>query len=107
MKVDASEIRTLPALLARNAAEAPDRVFLAHPGGEATRAEVWDAAQRVASGFLALGLAKGDRVAIMLDNGPEFIAAWFGLATAGLVQVPMNPGMGSERLLHSMRNSRA
>jgi crotonobetaine/carnitine-CoA ligase len=43
----------------------------------------------------------------MLDNGPEFIFAWFGLATAGLVEVPLNPGMGRERLLHAMRNSQA
>ena len=107
MNMDDPSLRSLPALLARNAAEDPDRVFLAHAGGEMTRGEVWDRAQRTASGFLGLGLEKGDRVAIMLDNGPEFISAWFGLATAGLVEVPLNPELGSERLLHAMRNSRA
>jgi crotonobetaine/carnitine-CoA ligase len=107
MNIDDPSLRTLPALLARNAAEDPDRVFLAHAGGEMTRGQVWDRAQRTASGFLGLGLEKGDRVAIMLDNGPEFISAWFGLATAGLVEVPLNPDLGKERLLHAMRNSRA
>ncbi|WP_281451960.1 AMP-binding protein [Paenarthrobacter nitroguajacolicus] len=107
MKMDDPSLRTLPALLARNAAEDPDRVFLAHGGGESTRREVWECAQRTASGFLSLGINQGDRVAIMLDNGPDFISAWFGLATAGLVEVPLNPEMGSERLLHAMRNSRA
>ncbi|MFT3797481.1 AMP-binding protein [Microbacterium sp.] len=107
MKMDEPALRTLPALLARNAAEDPERVFLAWAGGQATRAEVWERAQRTASGFLGLGLVKGDRVAIMLDNGPEFISAWFGLATAGLVEVPLNPEMGPERLLHAMRNSGA
>jgi crotonobetaine/carnitine-CoA ligase len=107
MRIDNPSLRTLPALLARNATEDPDRVFLAHAGGELTRGEVWDRAQRTASGFLDLGLKRGDRVAIMLDNGPEFISAWFGLATAGLVEVPLNPELGRERLLHAMRNSRA
>jgi crotonobetaine/carnitine-CoA ligase len=107
MRIDDPALRTLPALLARNAAEAPDRVFLAHAGGELTRQEVWDRAQRAASGFLGLGLGAGDRVALMLDNGVDFVSAWFGLATAGLVEVPLNPDMGSERLLHAMHNSEA
>lgn len=105
MKIDPPGIRSLPALLARNAAADPGRVFLASPRGELTRGRVWELAQRTASGFLAHGLTMGDRVGIMLDNGPEFISAWFGLATAGLVEVPLNPSMGSERLLHAMRNS--
>ncbi|MDH6293053.1 AMP-binding protein [Rhodococcus opacus] len=107
MKIDDPSVRTLPALLARNAEAAPDRLFLIHQNGELTRRQVWEKAQRVASGLLALGLEKGDRVAIMLDNGPELISAWFGAATAGLVEVPLNPEMGRERLLHAMRNSEA
>ncbi|GAA1930886.1 ATP-dependent acyl-CoA ligase [Microbacterium aoyamense] len=105
MTIHPPELRNLPALLERNAAEDPERVFLAHPGGEISRRQVWESAQRAASGFLARGLAPGDRVGIMLDNGPEFVSAWFGLATAGIVEVPLNPAMGSERLLHALRNS--
>jgi carnitine-CoA ligase len=107
MRIDEPSLRTLPALLARNASEDPDRVFLVHAGGESTRGEVWERAQRVASGLLGLNLVKGDRVGIMLDNGPEFISAWFGAATAGIIEVPLNPEMGPERLMHAMRNSEA
>ncbi|WP_028267589.1 AMP-binding protein [Arthrobacter sp. MA-N2] len=107
MNIDDRSLRTLPALLARNAAEDPDRVFLAHRGGQSNRGEVWERAQRTATGLLGLGLKPGDRVAIMLDNGPEFISAWFGIATAGLVEVPVNPEVGNARLLHAMRNSGA
>lgn len=107
MKIDEPSLRTIPALLSRNAEKEPGRVFLASAEGTQTYGEVWEKSQRVASGFLGLGINKGDRVAIMLDNGPEFILAWFGLATAGIVEVPMNPEMGSERLLHAMKNSEA
>lgn len=100
-------LRTLPALLARNAANAGSRPFISDAYGSLTRAEVWERAQRVASGFLGLGLQRGDRVAVMLDNTPEFIGAWFGLATAGLVQVPLNPAILGDRLVHAMAHSGA
>jgi crotonobetaine/carnitine-CoA ligase len=99
--------RALPILLARNAEEAPGRVFLADASGTLSRAEVWAQSQRLASGFLGLGLEPGDRVAIMLDNCREFVLAWFGLAAAGLVEVPLNPAARGERLVHTMTHSGA
>ncbi|RIK93937.1 MAG: ATP-dependent acyl-CoA ligase [Proteobacteria bacterium] len=45
---------------------------------------------KVAAGMQALGLAKGDKVAIMLDNRPEYLFLWFGLSKLGAVEVPLN-----------------
>lgn len=107
MRFDDVSLRTLPALLERNASEDPARPFVLHAGGSFSRGEAWDRARRVATGLMALGLDKGDRMAIMLDNCPDFLSAWFGAATAGIVEVPLNPEMGSERLVHAMTNSMA
>jgi len=52
-----------------------------------------DAESNRLASFLSreLGLKKGERVAIMLANCPEFVVADFALIKAGLVRVPVNP----------------
>lgn len=49
-------------------------------------------AAKVAKGLQTLGVGKGDRVAVMLGNRPEFLAAWFGLSKLGAIEVPINTG---------------
>jgi long-chain acyl-CoA synthetase len=45
---------------------------------------------RAAAAFQALGLAKGERVALMLGNTEHFVEAFYGAVRAGLVVVPLN-----------------
>ena len=45
---------------------------------------------RTANLFHSLGIRKGDKVALHLDNCPEFIFCWFGLAKIGAIMVPIN-----------------
>ena len=45
---------------------------------------------RIAAGFRALGLAKGDRVALVMKNGPEYFEVMYGAWHAGLAAVPVN-----------------
>jgi len=47
-------------------------------------------ANRVAAGLQRLGVSKGDKVAIMMRNRPEFLFLWFGLCKLGAVEVPIN-----------------
>jgi acyl-CoA synthetase (AMP-forming)/AMP-acid ligase II len=47
-------------------------------------------ATQLASGLLALGLTKGDRVALLAYNRVEWMEMYAGLARAGLVAVPLN-----------------
>jgi long-chain acyl-CoA synthetase len=55
-----------------------------------TYQEVNEQANRVAGGLAALGIGKGDRVAMMLPNIPEFIFCLFGIQKLGAVAVPFN-----------------
>ncbi|WP_058912278.1 crotonobetaine/carnitine-CoA ligase [Entomohabitans teleogrylli] len=49
-----------------------------------------DEINRAANLFHTLGINKGDKVALHLDNCPEFIFCWFGLAKIGAIMVPIN-----------------
>jgi long-chain acyl-CoA synthetase len=59
-------------------------------GGSLTYAELWDRAARVAGGLRAGGVRRGDRVAIRLQNGIDWVLAFFGAQLAGAVVVPVN-----------------
>lgn len=45
---------------------------------------------KTANFFLDLGIKKGGKVAVQLDNCPELLMCWFGLAKIGAVMVPLN-----------------
>ncbi|MGH6675327.1 MAG: benzoate-CoA ligase family protein [Xanthobacteraceae bacterium] len=55
------------------------------PSGQRTYAELCSDAGRWGNAFLSLGLKRGDRVLLCLDDTPAFPAAFFGAVRAGLV----------------------
>lgn len=61
-------------------------------------AEVHRRAQRTAAGLRRLGVAVGDRVAILLPTSPAFMEAFFGTLLAGAVPVPLYPPVRLGRL---------
>lgn len=63
---------------------APDRVALDYAGLRAH-------ADRTVKRLNELGLGRGDRVAIVLQNGPEMASAFISLA-CGVTTAPLNPG---------------
>lgn len=65
-----------------------------------------DEAGRVAAGLLALGLGAGDRVAVLTPASAASLQAWFGIARAGLVEVPLNPAGGPVAVAHCLVRSR-
>ena len=55
-------------------------------------------ARRAAAGLSALGVRRGDRVALVLPTGVEFMDAFFGALLAGAVPVPLYPPVRLGRL---------
>ncbi len=103
----ALEQRTIPGLLRERVAGGPADPFLIDDEGVWTWSEVFEAATRVAGGLVALGVERGDRVAIMAENGRELLLAWFGTSLLGAVEVPVNPAERGPRLHHQLHHSRA
>ena len=66
---------TLDRLLARTAAEHPDWVALSHDGADTTYGELAVRANRLAHALRALGLRRGDRVALVLPTSPVYPVA--------------------------------
>jgi long-chain acyl-CoA synthetase len=88
---------TLPDLLDAAAREFPDKPALTFyadpklPASRMTYRKLSDAALRFATALYQLGVRKGDRVAIMLPNCPEFPVVFFGLLRLGAIAVNTNP----------------
>ena len=66
------------------------RLALTGPGGQRTYAELCAEAARWGNGFVSLGLERGDRVLLFLDDTPAYPAAFFGAVRAGFVPLLIN-----------------
>ena len=53
-------------------------------------AELDEASNKVANALLKMGVKKGDRVATLLANSPEFVTIYFGIIKAGGIAVPLD-----------------
>ena len=53
--------------------------------------ELWERVGRLAGGLAARGVGPGDRVALLLPNGPAFATSFLAIAQLGAVVVPLNP----------------
>src|SRR5439155_16102353 len=90
-----------------SAMASPDRPALLFDGGRMTYAELDDAVGRVAAGLRRAGVGRGDRVALMLPNVPQFVVAYFAVLRLGAVAVPMNILLKSPEVAHQLSDSRA
>ena len=93
---------TIGSVLATRAEQQPDREIVRFENEALTYGALDESASRVANALAGLGLAKGDRVAVMLGNRPEYLGLWFGIARAGLVEVPLNTGLRGDMLVHML-----
>lgn len=91
----------LISLAAENNAAAPALTY-----GKTTLSygELHEAVTRFASGLLALGLQRGERVAIYLEKRFETVIASFGAPAAGGVFVPLNPLLKAEQVGYILRD---
>ncbi len=79
----------------------PDDEAVVELGGERlTYRQLWDRAARVAGGLRAAGVARGDRVALRLGNGADWVLAFFGTVMTGAVVVPVNTRFAAEEVAY-------
>jgi len=93
---------TIPELLRDAAAKFGDRVALRQPDGKEVHTWTWNdylrAAEEVAAGLKALGIEKGDHVALCSETRAEFYLADLGILTNGSVAAALYPSYPAEDL---------
>jgi fatty-acyl-CoA synthase len=77
-------------ILSKRAALAPDRIGIFFEDKPITYKALNEETNRLADVFKTKGLKKGDRVAAILLNCPEFICCYMAAAKLGLIFVPIN-----------------
>jgi long-chain acyl-CoA synthetase len=83
--------RSLIEILKIAAADVPDSPATAFLGAQLTYAEIKDRSDRLATAMARWGIAKGDRVGVMLPNCPQYIIAVFAVLRLGAIVVNVNP----------------
>ncbi|MCP4038024.1 MAG: long-chain-acyl-CoA synthetase [bacterium] len=91
--------------LERHFRERPDQPVLIGEASAMTWGELDTFANRVAHWALSQGLARGDVVALLMENRPEFIGTWLGLSRVGVVSALFNTNLSGERLAHCAREA--
>ncbi len=94
----------LTAFLDYTAEHFPDRTALVFMGKKMNYAALKDAADSLASGLAGLGVKKGDRVAVLLPNCPQFVIAFFAILRLGAVVVPLNHLSVERELAEQLRS---
>ena len=86
--------------LAVSALRFPDKPALVFFDGVLSYAEVLRQAERLAATLHRLGVRKGDRVVLNMQNCPQWVIAHFAILRANAVVVPVNPMNRAEELKH-------
>jgi len=96
-------------VLARQALQYPDKDALIYPelGLRWSFAQLEDRAQTCARGLAALGVRKGERVALWSTNLPEWVVLFFGLAKLGAIMVTVNTQLRKHEVEYLLAQSEA
>lgn len=100
-------INNLNENLRRSVSNFPDKYAYIYEGKSVTYKELNQQVDRLAAGLSAQGFGKGDRVALILDNSPEFVIAYYGILRLGACVVPINPMFTQGEISYILDNSQA
>ncbi|WP_088042641.1 long-chain-fatty-acid--CoA ligase [Bacillus sp. EAC] len=85
----------------------PDRLVFTFLDQSVTYQELDVMVDKVAAGLYENGIGKGDRVALVLGNCPEFVIAYYGILRTGASVVPINPIFTPREITYILSNSKA
>jgi len=103
--IDASQYLSLVQLLEESFTRFAARPAYAFMGKEFSFGEVDSLSRALAAYFQGLGLVKGDRIAIMMPNVPQYPVAVAAILRAGFVVVNVNPLYTPRELEHQLKDS--
>jgi len=102
MLLPSEEYHDLATLVRAKARKNGERIALRFPQRDLSYEGIDRESDRVAAGLRALGVERGNRLAALLFNTPEFLTLWFGAAKVGAVLVPLNTALKGEILAYEL-----
>ena len=96
---------TLPQLLEQTAAKSSCATALIYFGTTISYEQLQDHVNRLAAGLQALGVEKGDRVALMMPNCPQFVISYFGALRAGAIVTATSSMYTARELTHQWNDA--
>jgi crotonobetaine/carnitine-CoA ligase len=99
------EDRTIPKILAAAAEAQPGTPFILIRDQTHSYAQTDTLTTQLAFGLRAWGVARGSRVAIILDNSPEYVFTLLALAKLGALSIPVNTAARGEQLRYFLADS--
>ncbi|HYF18920.1 MAG TPA: long-chain-fatty-acid--CoA ligase [Ramlibacter sp.] len=106
-QIDPSQYQSLVQLMEESFRKFADRTAYSFMGKEVSYGQTDSLSKAFAAYLQGLGLAKGDRVAIMMPNVPQYPVAVAAILRAGLVVVNVNPLYTPRELEHQLKDSGA
>ncbi len=105
--LDAGCGQTLVHLVEKVAQRSPDAEAIVHGERRVSYGQLWRQVSALAGVLRSGGLQPQDRVALLLDNCPEYVASYYGVLAAGGAVVALNTATKSRDLLNWIDHSGA
>jgi len=94
-------------LLKRTAEKYPDKIATVYFDKNLTYRQLNELSDRFATALAALGVKKGDKVAIYLANMPQFVIAYYGILKIGAIEAAISPLYREREVEHQLKNAEA
>jgi len=94
---------SVPKMFTQTVKRFPQKVMFYFEDETWTFQEVEDYSNQVANYFLSKGYSKGDSIALFMENRPEYVATWLGLAKIGVIPALINYNLKDKALTHTVQ----
>jgi len=96
---------TLDEIVRRNSLRTPDKLAISMDEKTLSWRQLDMRVNQLANAFTQNNLVKGDRVAILSANCPEYLEIYFAIARSGLIAVPVNYRLTSDELVEILQHA--
>jgi long-chain acyl-CoA synthetase len=93
-------------VMKRAAEKLPNKVYLKYNKIKITFSQFAERAAKLSAGLMSLGLKKGDRAAMLLNNSVEFVVSYFAILNTGAEVVPLNSFLRQEEIVYILNDSK-
>jgi len=91
----------------QNAMKFPNQTALIYGDTRLTYLELNSQVNRLANALMGMGVKKGDRVAVLADNCPEYVMVYFAVAKGGMIVMPISTTLDSDGIAYTINGSEA